>query len=199
MKVNLFGRRFLVTFTAFWILGLVFSAQNLHAARARDEVKIPDIPGYVTLKCDFHLHTVFSDGRVWPTIRAEEAWQEGLDAFAITDHIEGQRYGDDVKKDLNRSYELAQSAAKNSGLMVIRGAEITRPMPPGHLNAIFLKDVRPLDTKEWEDAIKVANEQKAFVFWNHPGWIGQQPDINRFGISNIPNCIKKGGCTELKL
>ena len=30
-------------------------------------INIPDIPGHITLKCDFHTHTVFSDGNVWPT------------------------------------------------------------------------------------------------------------------------------------
>ena len=55
--------------------------------RARTAVNIPDVPGYVTLKCDFHIHTVFSDGYVWPTVRAEEAWREGLDAIAITDQM----------------------------------------------------------------------------------------------------------------
>jgi hypothetical protein len=27
---------------------------------------LPDIPGYQTLKADFHVHTDFSDGSVWP-------------------------------------------------------------------------------------------------------------------------------------
>ena len=26
------------------------------------------------------MHTVFSDGVVWPSVRVEEAWREGLDA-----------------------------------------------------------------------------------------------------------------------
>ncbi len=193
MRVNLFGRRFLKLFTIFWTLGLVFSAQHLYAARVRTDIKIPEVPGYITLKCDFHLHTIFSDGQVWPTVRTEEAWREGLDAFAITDHIEHQPHSDDVKKDFNRSYELAQPSAKTLGLKVIRGAEITRSMPPGHLNAIFLKDVRPLDTEKWEDAIRTANEQKAFVFWNHPGWFfGQQPDGNSVWYPEHTQLYKKG-------
>jgi hypothetical protein len=49
-------------------------------------------------------------------------------------------------------------------------------MPPGHLNAIFLTDCSKLETKEWRDAVKAAREQRAFIFWNHPGWTGQQPD-----------------------
>lgn len=145
-------------------------------AAARREVKIPDISGYRTLKCDFHMHTVFSDGRVWPTVRVEEAWREGLDAFAITDHIEYLPHKRDVRPEFNRPYEIARRAAKDKGLIIIRGAEITRDMPPGHLNAIFLKDVNPLDVNDWKDAVKAAVEQGAFVFWNHPGWTGQQPD-----------------------
>ncbi|NSW95228.1 MAG: histidinol-phosphatase, partial [Bacteroidales bacterium] len=43
------------------------------ATAQRKTVNLPDLPGYVTLKCDFHLHTVFSDGNVWPTIRVGEA------------------------------------------------------------------------------------------------------------------------------
>jgi len=54
----------------------------------RKIVNLPDLPGYVTLKCDFHLHTVFSDANVWPTVRVGEAWRDGLDANAITDHLE---------------------------------------------------------------------------------------------------------------
>jgi hypothetical protein len=59
-------------------------------------------------------------------------------------------------------------------LLLPKGAEITRDTPPGHFNAIFLNDVNPLDTKELADAIKQANEQKAFVFWNHQGWKGPE-------------------------
>ncbi len=38
-------------------------------AQVRDPLPVPDIPGYKTLKADFHMHTVFSDGQVWPTMR----------------------------------------------------------------------------------------------------------------------------------
>jgi len=59
-------------------------------------IEFPDIPGYKTLKCDFHQHTVFSDGHVWPTIRVAEASEDGLDAIAITDHLEYQPYKEDI-------------------------------------------------------------------------------------------------------
>lgn len=124
------------------------------------------------------MHTVFSDGEVWPTVRVEEAWRNGLDVFSITDHVEQEyhSYRDDIRIDLTRSFELARARAEALGLTIIRGAEITRDMPPGHFSAIFLQDVNPLQTGEWRDAVKAAYDQGAFIFWNHPGWIGQQPD-----------------------
>ena len=76
--------------------------------KARTPVNIPNIPGYLTLKCDFHIHTVFSDGLVWPNVRSDEAWREGLDAIAITDHIEYQPHKKDMVIDLNRSYQNAK-------------------------------------------------------------------------------------------
>ena len=81
---------------------LVFGQGNV-----RTEIDIPEIPGYVTLKCDFHMHTVFSDGLVWPTVRVGEAWKEGLNALAISDHIEYQPHRKDIPTDHNRSYEIA--------------------------------------------------------------------------------------------
>ena len=155
------------------LVGTVASVQG--AASERTEINIPDILGYKTLKCDFHIHTVFSDGNVWPTIRVDEAWLQGLDAIAITDHLEYRPHKDDIKSDHNRSFEIAKSRAEERSLILIKGSEITRDMPPGHLNAIFLKDSNPLDVEDWRDAIRIANEQGALVFWNHPGWDRQAP------------------------
>lgn len=146
----------------------------LHAAvlpaQVRQEIRIPGIMGYQILKCDFHMHTVFSDGLVWPTVRVDEAWREGLDVISITDHIEYQPHKEDVPTQHNRPYEIALPRAKDRGILLVRGAEITRDTPPGHFNAIFLEDAAPLDTKELLDAIAAANKQGAFIWWNHPGW-----------------------------
>ena len=70
------------------ILFLLLLIAGLSSAQQRPVINIPDILGYKTLKCDFHMHTVFSDGQVWPTVRIDEAWRDGLDAISITDHIE---------------------------------------------------------------------------------------------------------------
>jgi len=138
--------------------------------RVRTEPEIPDIPGYVTLLCDLHTHTVFSDGLVWPDVRIAEAWREGLDAISITDHIEYQPHDDVIPVDHNISYELAVSAAESVGIILIKGTEITRDMPPGHFNALFITDAEPMDTEDFMDAVKAAIDQGAFVMWNHPGW-----------------------------
>ena len=63
----------------------------------RDPLPVPDVGGHRTLKCDFHLHTVISDGLVWPTTRIEEAWRDGLDAIAITDHSDYNPHKEDVR------------------------------------------------------------------------------------------------------
>lgn len=138
--------------------------------RARTPVHIPNVPSYVTLKCDFHIHTVFSDGLVWPSVRAEEAWRDGLDAIAITDHIEYQPHKADLTTNHNRSYEIARSAGADLDLLVVKGSEITRKMPPGHLNAIFLTNSTSLAVTNWHDSVAAAHQQGAFIFWNHPGW-----------------------------
>jgi hypothetical protein len=147
---------------------------SLAQAQVRHEIHFPDLPGYQTLKCDFHMHTVFSDGSVWPPVRVDEAWREGLDAFSVTDHIEYQPHKNDVPTKHNRPYELTVGPAREMNLLLPRGAEITRDTPPGHFNAIFLSDVNPLDTEDLVEAIKRANQQGAFVFWNHQGWKGEE-------------------------
>lgn len=144
------------------------------AQDVRHEIRFPDLPGYVTLKCDLHQHTVFSDGSVWPPVRVNEAWRQGLDAIALTDHIEYQPHKDDVPTNFHRPDELAAGPAAERGLLFPKGAEITRDTPPGHFNAIFLNDVNPLAIEDFVEQIKRANEQGAFVFWNHQGWKGPE-------------------------
>jgi hypothetical protein len=49
-------------------------------------------------------------------------------------------------------------------------------MPPGHLNALFIKNANLLDRENVNDALREARDQGAFIIWNHPGWKVQQPD-----------------------
>ncbi|MCB9896609.1 MAG: PHP domain-containing protein [Planctomycetes bacterium] len=152
------------------------------AALAHDRpIVFPDVDGALTLVVDLHTHSVFSDGNVWPTIRVEEAERDGLDLLAVTEHLEYQPHADDIPHpDRNRSFELASQHAARGGehprVIVVNGAEITRKMPPGHANAVFLSDANALLHDDVEDAFAAAHAQGAFVFWNHPMWTGQRAD-----------------------
>lgn len=205
LRMCLFASRFCLLALACGALSAVPKALDLR-------IEFPDIPGYRTLKCDFHIHTVFSDGRVWPTIRVEEGIREGLDVIALTDHLEYKPHLADLAgPDQNRSHEIAQVAVKGRDLLVVRGAEITRSMPPGHFNAIFVQDVNGLLAEmptaqvsqlmrvpvspeaqkfQLESSLKVMREaarQGAFVFWNHPAWLRQTPD----GVARLQELHKQ--------
>jgi len=143
----------------------------------RVPLPVPDIPGYRTLKADLHLHTVFSDGNVWPTVHVMEAWRDGLDVIALTDHVEYRPHVADVTTSIDRAYSVAKSAADELGIVLVPGAEITRPVsaddPFGataHFNALFVRNASALDAPTLLEELRKAREQDAFIFWNHPGF-----------------------------
>ncbi len=173
-------KQYIFSFFLFAATVVILQAQapsghpHTHGGR---KIEFPDIPGYRTLKCDFHMHTVFSDGNVWPTIRVEEALKDGLDAIAMTEHLEYQPHKEDIPHpDRNRAFEIASKFAQSQDIIIIRGSEITRSMPPGHNNAVFLKDANKLLVEDPIDAFREAKKQGAFVFWNHPMWTAQAKD-----------------------
>jgi 3',5'-nucleoside bisphosphate phosphatase len=153
----------------------------------RKIVHLPDLPGYVTLKCDFHMHTVYSDGSVWPVMRLSEAYRDGLDAIAITDHIENSRKKYFADFDHNAAWNMLKGNAKEANIILVHGAEITRSMPPGHMNALFITDANALAKDSVLDVVEEAIKQGAFIQWNHPGWKAQQPD----GIPRMYNIHRK--------
>jgi predicted metal-dependent phosphoesterase TrpH len=142
-------------------------------AQQRKEINMPNIQGYLTLKCDFHMHTIFSDGEVWPGIRVEEAWRDGLDAIAITDHLNYKwsflkEYIN--SEDGNAPYNTAKLTADRMGITLIKACEINRGMPPGHFNVLFAKDINQLKDSNFFIALSKAKAQGAFIQWNHPGY-----------------------------
>ena len=152
------------------------------SAQTQRKIEFPDLADYHTLIADLHQHTVFSDGSVWPDIRVKEALFDGVDVIALTEHLEYQPHQKDLPhKDRNRSYKLAKEYAKNHELIVIHGAEITRDLPPGHSNALFIQDANQLVHDDYMDAFREAKKQGAFIFWNHPNWVGQ----NKQGITKL--------------
>lgn len=177
-----------------FFLSLICAAAAVMPVQAMSPNKmvIPDVEGYKTLKGDFHTHTVFSDATVWPTTRVQEAIWEGLDVIAITDHVDTRLQKNlkngifnPEKVDRNTSYDIAKKAA-GKDLIVIRGTEISRGMPPGHWNCLFTEDNNKIctaaekyddnDVKAMEAGLKEARAQKAFTMWNHPHWEKHAPD-----------------------
>lgn len=162
------------------LLLLLFSAgltAQQHDHTHDRTIHFPDTKDHLTLVVDLHTHSVFSDGSVWPDIRIEEAVRDGLDALSFTEHLEYQPHGDDLPHpDRNRATEIGTELAKPHDLLIIPGAEITRSMPPGHANALFIQDANKLRVEDPMEAFGEAKRQGAFVFWNHPNWIAQRKD-----------------------
>lgn len=169
-----------------------------HAERhepCRKEVILPQVNGYNVYKADLHTHTVFSDGHVLPRFRMNEAWQDGLDVVAVTEHIEyrpheatfydylkgytdkehmpgvkGLEKGKQLV-DLNYSVNETLKEAKKYGITVIPGTEITRNgTTVGHFNALFTTDNNTIYDKDPVQAVRNAKAQGALVMHNHPGW-----------------------------
>ncbi|MBE0677105.1 MAG: hypothetical protein IH591_20800 [Bacteroidales bacterium] len=149
---------------------------SLHISAQKRVYNLPDLDGKVTLKCDFHMHTVFSDGNVWPTVRVDEAFRDGLDAISISDHIEYIPNKEYIPTDFNAAWKITQTYAKERNIILVNGTEITRSMPPGHFNALFIDDASKLDKTDFLEAVEEGIKQGAFIQWNHPGWKAQEPD-----------------------
>jgi hypothetical protein len=158
------------------IISLMLIPFSINGFGQRRILNLPDIPGYITLKCDFHMHTVFSDGDVWPTVRIDEALRDGLDAIAITDHLEYTPKKDFIPPDFNAAWKIGEVYARERNLILVHGTEITRKMPPGHFNALFITDAALIARDSVWDSFEAAIKQGAFLQWNHPGWKSQQPD-----------------------
>lgn len=94
-------KRFLILAVAL-VLGFgiesTYAVPGAHASRkmysnapVRTNIILPGIDGLNCYKADLHVHTIFSDGELSPEERVKEAWIDGLDIMAITDHIETRR------------------------------------------------------------------------------------------------------------
>ena len=122
----------------------------------RKEFYAPGVDGYNAYKVDLHNHTIFSDGHLTMQSRVREAWADGLDAIAVTEHLEYRPHEkdyvkylkgytgkgakakaydfvskpgpakEDIMVDFNYPVELARKTAKGSDMTIISGIEVTR-------------------------------------------------------------------------
>lgn len=156
---------FLVALTATATLSAQYykdavNVDMLHIREARTlqrrHINLPTIDGYTPYKADLHTHTIFSDGHTSMESRVREAWADGLDVMAVTEHLEhrpheknlvkylkgytngaeAKNYGfvsdnrpasaADIYVDLNFPVEVAKKEALKYDIAIIPGIEITR-------------------------------------------------------------------------
>ncbi len=68
-----------------------FTEKLYHKVPVRQQIIIPQVDGLNCYTADLHAHTFYSDGELSPAERVKEAWCDGLDILAMTDHIETRR------------------------------------------------------------------------------------------------------------
>lgn len=78
----------------------------------RVEINLPKVDGYTPYKADLHNHTIFSDGHLSMESRVREAWADGLDVLAITEHLEYRPHEKHYVKYL-KGYVKEGAKAKN--------------------------------------------------------------------------------------
>jgi len=161
----------------------------------RTEIILPQVKGYNLYKADFHIHTVYSDGQVSPAGRVYEAWHDGLDIIAITDHYGDHKgirrffkvtapYNEDGKPtkytmvnaknplrvDFNAILNEATTYCKKKvwDMLIIKGCEMARSKI-GHFNALFVTDLNTLYNPDLKEAFRNVHKQGGIVMFNHPG------------------------------
>ena len=70
----------------------------------RTEFIVPAIDGYTPYKADLHTHTIFSDGHLSMESRVREAWKDGLDVMAVTEHLEYRPHEKNLVKYMEGGY-----------------------------------------------------------------------------------------------
>lgn len=155
--------------TLLLVLALVFA---LCAAAPADEPEarrhdFPPVGKYQVLTGDFHMHTMYSDGKPTPKERAEESYRLGYDVICTSDHGN------------TRAYRVMNHVGSKLGLVVIRGLE-TGVAGNEHMNAIGVSSAYvPVDPHRWakkpgektiyyQDAMKQIVDDGAFLIYNHP-------------------------------
>lgn len=182
-----------VLVSAFLLTTCLMSGQ----AQRRNEIQVPDLDGYTTLKCDFHMHSVFSDGLVWPTVRVDEAYRDGLDAISLTEHIEYRPHKQDVVSDHNRSFDLCREQAEKLGILLIKAVRLREPWHPDTLMPSSC--LIPIHwNKKTTRMLFVKPKSRALLcFGTIPDGIVNNR-IRPSGGQNIQHSIKKAVCTVSK-
>ena len=155
----------------------------------RTEIILPQVKGYNCYKADFHTHTIYSDGEITPRERMREAWYDGLDILAITDHLEIRRYEKYMLRALalynpdGKPYKYANAGAGNRN-------DKNAPML-SDLNACFEEALHYIE-KEKIPILPV----RATEIWRSPKTIGEYnalflEDINGICTEDLFECFRR--------
>ncbi len=135
--------------------------------QAAERFDFPDVGAWQVLRCDFHTHTIISDGKMTGRERVEESKRLGYDVIAITDH--GQLL----------AYRSAKYVGDQIGVLVIRGLESGIRDKEHYVILGINSAYRPRDSHRWaeskgEDTV-FYQEQMAevarcggLIIWAHP-------------------------------
>lgn len=160
---------------------------------SRQEILLPTVGGYTPYKADLHIHSSLTDGVVNIKGRMEEAWRDGLDVIATTEHMsirpvadkEGQTTPDSAKakrgSSAAKAVESATKIADNFGLLVIPAVELTGDAKTqGHFNALFTTNNKVIYDYDAMQSIRNARQQGALIMHNHPGWRHSTLEMTKF-------------------
>lgn len=150
---------------------------------SRQEIFLPSLGGYTPYKADLHMHSTLSDGVINIKGRMEEAWHDGLDVIATTEHMSIRVIPDKVGQPTpesakikrgskpTKAVEEATALADTYGMLVIPAVELTGDgYTQGHFNALFTTDNNVLYDYDAMQALRNARQQGALIMHNHPGW-----------------------------
>ncbi len=160
---------------------------------SRTEIILPSLGTYNPYKADLHIHSTLTDGVLNIKGRVEEAWCDGLDVIAATEHMsirpvadtEGQPTPEKVRlKKSSAAVKAVASATKvaeNFGMVVIPGVELTGDAATqGHFNALFTTDNSVIYDYDAMQSIRNADKQGALIMHNHPGWRHPTLEMTQF-------------------
>lgn len=164
-----------------------------YVRQSRHEIILPKVNGYTPYKADLHMHSSLTDGIVNIKGRMEEAWHDGLDVIATTEHLSiriipdkiGQPTPESAKAKRGskaaKAVEDAPKHAEDFGLLVLPGVELTGDAyTQGHFNAFFITNIKELYDYDPIQSLRNARQQGALIMHNHPGWRHPTLDMTEF-------------------
>lgn len=109
--------------------------ENSSEVEAAAKNKLPKLIQYGSIKGDFHLHTVRSDGSNKLDEMVAAAKQLGYDYIAITDHSKSERIAHGLSDEEMGAWldEIRAAAAKENGIRILAGSEVDI-LPSGELD-----------------------------------------------------------------